>query len=248
MREEDREGHVRGFYEAEAASYDDRRWHDPAGLATHRVHIKVVRELLAKAPPGPFLELGIGTGRFGATLANAERPCFGLDISRNMLARAAARGQEEGTGGHLALVQASGGSLPFATGSIGACLSVNVLSHLPDPPATVAELGRVIRPGGVFLANWPNAQSPYVPYTLAVRLTGRSLLRGVLTNHYTPREIRALLGRNGFEIEDIRGHLAAPWARLGPLLAVLSGIDAAMRRGWPAWWTNAPFLLARRVG
>lgn len=245
--EGDREKHVHGFYDEEAADYDEERWSTEAGAETSRVQSEIARTMLDKAPPGLFLELGVGTGRFATTLSNRERPCVALDISRSMLAKTTARSGREGTRDHLRPVQASGLRLPFANASLGACLSLNVFSHLPDAEATLAELSRVIRPGGLVALNFPNTVSPYLPYALAVKLTGRSLRKGVHTRWYTPGEVERLLADAGFIVEETWGQVHYPWAKGALALRALGVVDRAVRSGPLSRLGSILFVLARRA-
>ncbi len=52
--------------------------------------------------------------------------------------------------------------LPFANASFEVVLMVWVLEHLPNPPAVLREVARVLRPGGVCLALTPNARHPLI--------------------------------------------------------------------------------------
>lgn len=247
MSKERREEEVKGFYEQEAASYDEERWTTPGGAETNRVQWEIARAMLDRAPRGLFLELGVGTGRFAATLSSHERPCVALDISPAMLAKATARAAAEGTRPFLRPVQASGLRLPFANSSLGACLSLNVFSHLPDAEATLAELGRVIRPGGVLALNVPNALSPYLPYAMGVKLTGTSLLKGVHTRWYTPGELRRLLAAADFDVVETWGQVHYPWARGSLVRRALGKVDAAVRSGRLSQLGSILFVLAQRA-
>ncbi len=237
---------VQGFYDAEARAYDAERWAHASGAATDRVQAEIVTAMLAQAPPGPFLEVGIGTGRFGVGLSSAERPCLGLDVSLAMLLESARRRRSSGKDAFVWLVQASGTALPFGDATFGACLCINVLSHLRDAGAALAELARVLEPGGVLVANFPNAMSPYLPYALAVRAAGRSLRKGVFTRWYSPREVRRLLGAVGFDVIEVRGQLHHPWARSRWLRKLLGRADAAVRRGALSWRGSIVYVLAVR--
>ena len=63
-----------------------------------------------------------------------------------------ARGQPRvacwAVGAHLSSGAGAAGAPPFAGGSFDAVVAADVLEHLPDPPAAVAELARVLAPGG----------------------------------------------------------------------------------------------------
>lgn len=243
----EKERHVHGFYEDEAAHYDADRWTTEAGAETSRVQWEIARAMIDRAPPGLFLELGVGTGRFAATLADRQRPCVALDISRAMLGETLSRAEGEGSRSHLRPVQASGLRLPFANAALGACLSLNVFSHLPDAEATLSELSRVIRPGGLVALNFPNTVSPYLPYALAVKLTGKSLRKGVHTRWYTPGEVKRLLGDSGFAVDDTWGQVHYPWARRAFARKALGSVDRAVRHGRLSKLGSILFVLARRV-
>ena len=92
-------------------------------------------------PAGPLLEVGVGTGLVAAGLTELGRRPVGVDLSRPMLDRAAAR-----IPGRVAIGDAQ--RLPVRTGAVaGACL-VHVLHLVGDAAGTLAEAARVVRPGG----------------------------------------------------------------------------------------------------
>ena len=69
------------------------------------------------------------------------------DLSPVMLGRARGKARRLGLD-QVALVQADAGALPFPDASFDLCLSYNGLHCLPAPRAAVAEIARVLRPGG----------------------------------------------------------------------------------------------------
>jgi SAM-dependent methyltransferase len=94
-------------------------------------------------PKGRLLEIGVGTGLIAAAFAELGYDVVGVDLSAKMLALAAQR-----VPGRLA--QADAARLPIASGSVDACLAVHVMHLVGDAPAVVAEVARVLRPGGRF--------------------------------------------------------------------------------------------------
>jgi SAM-dependent methyltransferase len=125
-----------------AADYYDRTRAIP-DETLHATLEVMGRELAGR---GPVLEIGVGTGILAAPLAARGLPLVGLDLSRAMLAKIA-----EKTGGQVGfpLVQGDATRAPFADAAFGAAYCRWVLHLIPDWRSAVAELVRVVRPGGV---------------------------------------------------------------------------------------------------
>jgi len=105
---------------------------------------------------GPVLDLGCGRGELLALLREAGVDATGVDMDASMLDRARAAGLDVVQGealGHLA-------ALPDA--SLGGVISIQVIEHLSvaDLRTLVAEAHRVLRPGGVLVAETVNPHSP----------------------------------------------------------------------------------------
>jgi SAM-dependent methyltransferase len=103
--------------------------------------------LAALVPAGArVLDLGAGDGYLCGLLAARGARAIGVDFSREELARFGGRCP----GGAAALARAQ--ALPFADGAFDACVSHLAFMLMEDAPAVVAELGRVLAPGGWFFA------------------------------------------------------------------------------------------------
>ena len=97
---------------------------------------------------GVATELACGTGQFTIPLARRAGSWEATDFSANMLSKAARRGK--GCGASFAIQDAT--ALTYADGSFDAVLIANALHIMPEPEKAVAEIRRVLKPGGLLLA------------------------------------------------------------------------------------------------
>jgi demethylmenaquinone methyltransferase/2-methoxy-6-polyprenyl-1,4-benzoquinol methylase len=100
-----------------------------------------------------ILDVATGTGMVAAELlARADCSVVGIDQSAEMLAAARARFAPRraagGSASAVELIEGQAEALPFADGSFDALTFTYLLRYVEDPPATLRELARVVRPGG----------------------------------------------------------------------------------------------------
>jgi demethylmenaquinone methyltransferase / 2-methoxy-6-polyprenyl-1,4-benzoquinol methylase len=102
------------------------------------------------AIPGSWvLDVATGTGLVARELARRNVRVVGLDQSPEMVSRGLEAVRERGLGGRVRFALGQAQSLPFADGTFDAVTFTYLLRYVDDPAATVAELVRVLRPGGV---------------------------------------------------------------------------------------------------
>ena len=105
--------------------------------------------------PTPARVLDVATGTAGVAMALARaRPgvIVGLDQSAPMLTAGRDAIDRVALASRLRLVLGRGEQLPFADGSFDAVTVTYLLRYVDDPSATLAELSRVLRPGGTLAA------------------------------------------------------------------------------------------------
>jgi len=174
-----------------------------------RIALGLLREALrGTAAPG-LLDAGCGTGYNLVALGDLGRS-FGVDLSPLAIAGCRERA--------VTAVRGSVLRLPFADASFDAVTSFDVLYHawVGDERAAVAEVARVLRPGGVVLVRVP-----------ALKLLWGAHDAEVLSRHrYTRRELVALLESAGLRTE------AASYCNslLFPLLLARRSLDRLLAR------------------
>ena len=105
---------------------------------------------LACRPGERVLEVCVGTG-MSLPLYPPQVRVTGIDASREMLAKAAARVAARRLTQVEGLLQMDAGRLAFADGSFDKVALMFALSGLPDPVHAVSEMQRVCRPGGTIV-------------------------------------------------------------------------------------------------
>jgi SAM-dependent methyltransferase len=132
-------------YAAWAASYD------APGNVTVALEQEVVHALLSELPAGcAVLDAGCGTGRHTAFLVDDGHDVVGIDSSPEMLALAAAKVPTA----RFELAELE--RIPIPDDSVDAAVCGLVLSHARSIGPAVAELARVLRPGGRLIVSNPH--------------------------------------------------------------------------------------------
>ena len=105
---------------------------------------------------GPFLDLGCGGGTLMAAASELSpgRTVIGIDVSLTWLVVAKKLVSE--SGGKPILAAGMAEALPLADASIPAVVSLDVIEHVHDPDAYLAEVDRVLQPGGRAAFSTPN--------------------------------------------------------------------------------------------
>src|SRR4051812_22198626 len=212
-------------------------WKPALALGRAAILDELARAGVALAPP--VLDLGCGDGMFARAMAELgllKRVDVGADWDIGELRAMVVRPR-------LGAVRADLAALPFADGSFGSVLCVTVLSSLLGGPEALeraaAELGRVLRPGGVALvavATTAFAGEAWVPKGLRrLGLAGAAGRFGRWMNerndHY---HLHDEAGWAGLEVEACRYPLTGSLVRLQSWIAAVPGADLPRRLGWRA--------------
>lgn len=113
-------------------------WYDGKGKVAFETELAALRPLLPQLPQ-PWLEVGVGTGRFAQALGIPD----GIDLSAGLLARARQRG--------VKAVLGTGEEMPCESGSYGTVFMLTTWAFLANPGRVLAEIGRVLRDDGMLV-------------------------------------------------------------------------------------------------
>lgn len=141
-------------------------------------------------PPGPLLDAGCGTGGFLARLATLRPPAglAGLEYQGDAARRAARKSGAAVAAGDV-------NRLPFPDAAFGAAVSIDVLCHRAvDEAASLAELHRVLKPGGTLVLNLPAFEWLRSAHDARVHTARR----------YTAARLRTALSAAGFARVETR--------------------------------------------
>jgi ubiquinone/menaquinone biosynthesis C-methylase UbiE len=138
------------FFDSHAAS----KAYDVFTPATNERIIDIVVRLGGLVPGARIADLGCGSGAFSERLRQRGYSCTGVDLSPKLIRIA----REKYPG--IEFLEGDIERLPFADGSFDAVLLAGVLHHLPERAKCAAEIKRILRPGGRFVAFDPNRMNP----------------------------------------------------------------------------------------
>lgn len=161
---------------------------------------------LGVAPGLRVLDAGCGKGRhaFAALRRGAHVVAADLDANalREVAAMAAAM-HEQGqvpAGGSFEAVRADVLRLPFADGSFDRVIASETLEHIPADSAAMAELNRVLAPGGRVVVTVPRWWPERVCWALSREYHSNE---GGHVRIYRRRELTERLADSGFEVEGV---------------------------------------------
>jgi ubiquinone/menaquinone biosynthesis C-methylase UbiE len=176
-------------------------WYDLNDIPMELFARALRRQLWGKVDGGRVLEVGVGTGR-NLPYHPPQSGVTAIDISPKLLAKAARKAHKKGQPVELGLMDAQ--RLAFGDGSFDSAAATFVFCSVPDPLVGLAEVRRVLKPGGrLLLLEHVRSKNRLLGWLmdrlnpLFVRLSGANINRDTVGN----------VGRAGFEIVAVDSHM-----------------------------------------
>ncbi|MGQ9678702.1 MAG: class I SAM-dependent methyltransferase [bacterium] len=171
-------------FDEQAAKYD--AWYDTKGKLAFEIELAALNPLLNDLPQ-PWLEVGVGSGRFAERLGIK----IGVDLSEKLLELARKRG--------IQVYNASGEKLPFADCSFGTVFLLTTWEFLPEPLTVLKEIYRVLVPEGRFVNGYLDREGKWGKSYLVKAQQGHPLFKCARFDNY--QTVVALTKQAGFEID-----------------------------------------------
>lgn len=175
---------------------------------------------------GHLVDFGCGNGAQTLLLAEFCEHVTGVDVNLDFLAQFGREIAERDLASRVAGLALVDGKILLDPESADVVTSFTVLEHVPDEQAALAEMHRVLRPGGVLILSVPNrwwifethgCDLPWLPWNRVPLVSWwprRWHDRWARARIYRLREIAALVEAAGFRVEN-RFRMTAPMDMIG---------------------------------
>lgn len=166
----------------------DRWFTTPIGQLVHHYEDEILLSYLDARPGELILDVGCGTGIFTTGVLHSGARVVGADVSVPMLRVAVAR-----SGAGFAGVCADMCALPFSNNAFDRVFSMTAIEFVADGAGAIAELNRVVKPGGRVVVTTLNSLSPWAERRRHNAATkGHELFQDI--SFRSPEEMRQLVG------------------------------------------------------
>ncbi len=168
----------------------------------------------------PVLDAGTGTAQIPIEVCRQSSVArvVGVDLAEHMLTVGRENVRRAGLEGRVELRRCDAKGLPFDTMSFGAVMSNSIVHHIPEPARALAEMVRVVRPGGrLFVrdlsrpADEPTVQRLVKAYAGDANAHQQKMFAESLRAALTVEEMRGLVAALGFAPESVRATSDRHW-------------------------------------
>ena len=161
---------------------------------------------------GELLDVGTGPARIPIALCRADRHfrILGVDLSGPMIDLARRNASEAELADRIRFARGDAKNLPFPDGRFEAVFSNTIVHHIPDPELALAEMVRLVAPGGTLMVRDLARPIDRAALDALVSLhassepvAARELLRDSLNASLTVEEVRAMIDGLGMPAEGV---------------------------------------------
>jgi ubiquinone/menaquinone biosynthesis C-methylase UbiE len=169
---------------------------------------------------GPVLDVGTGTAQIPIELCRrvAAVQVVAVDLAEHMLRVGQANLDRSGLAGRVRLERCDAKGLPFPAGSFGAVISNSIVHHIPEPGRVLAEMVRVVVPGGTLFVrdllrpvDETEVQRLVAAYAGDANAHQQQMFGDSLRAALTLAEIRELVRALGFDPAGVRQTTDRHW-------------------------------------
>lgn len=188
---------MKGIAEAfDVCAEDYDRWFDsPQGKVLFEMEVEAVR-LLMKDLEKPFLEIGVGTGRFAKKL----KIDLGIDPSSKVLEMARTR--------KIKVKKARGEKLPFKDKTFGAVFLLFTLCFVEDPEKVLSETRRVLKRDGGLIIGIINRESPWGQLYMKKKTGNHPIYK--YARFYSIKDAVKMIAKTGMSVHEYSSTLCQP--------------------------------------
>jgi ubiquinone/menaquinone biosynthesis C-methylase UbiE len=192
-------GDIRAFFNAIAGGY--RETHGSADLLLD-YRLALTLRLLAPSLGGVLLEIGCGPGVHLFPLADAFSRVIGADLSPAMIVAAESIRRTHPCAAQIELHAEPAERLAsIEDNAVDAVLCVGAFEHMPDKPAVLGEVRRVLKPGGRFVCLTLNGD--YLWYCRIAPWLGYEVKHLSSDRFVNAAEMRALLQGAELQVDEL---------------------------------------------
>jgi ubiquinone/menaquinone biosynthesis C-methylase UbiE len=227
----------------------------PLAIAVYGQHSALVQYLVNRYAGRARRVLDLGARRSPYTVS-LKGLVFAIDLPPRSDADLGLKVDMQSTRRHnLVPVYGSGEHLPFKNDVFDAVLMIEVIEHIPRDDLCIAEVSRVLKPGGVLVLSTPNAEALPIPSKHHLRHYSDSQLVGLLPECLRVEKLWCVFPKGRLWRESVRGvrqmleerrlfsvmrHLLCVW-----VYWLVVALDALLGKGRNA---TTIFLVARKQG
>lgn len=207
------------------------------------LHDAGYREVIARLGDGVVVDVGCGVGDETARLDGPGRTVIGVDYdSATAVGAAAEHGPGGARGTSVRFAAMDGARLGLRSASVDWLCSSHIIEHFTGPEAHVAEIARVLAPGGTAFVITPNAPADF-ENPFHVYLFEPEQLRSLLRLFFEEVEVLGLEGS-----DELKADFAAR-RRSGERILKLDVFDLRhkMPRRWYVWSYERALPVVYRV-